>query len=309
MDGGATWTRRFADSIDLATTRMVKDSNGTLIVAANYVRNAENIRARTNILISSDLGQTWEQRPFVDGMSIDDIAVINRSTIVAVSRTVNTVNDGIGFLHCSTDGGYTWKSMFEGRRNWLSALAISGDTLVVASMNSDSIFLSFDAGATWNARSLELGLGRNLISIRLSQIKNNTLVVCGAFGDTSSTSSPDGPMIFSMPIGTNPTSVVQEEQLQNRYASSLGGFITATPNPTTSAAMVSCLLPQGCTSNIRVTVSSVLGGYQQTAQPVTQVIDDECRVWINTEGLAKGVYVAQLNTIQGQFFTRFVITE
>lgn len=305
VDRGETWKSRFSDSVDCGPTRMISDALGTLIVSASYERNDSNARTgSTSIATSSDAGATWKQQPFIMGLGIRDLVLVDRATMIVSSISATTVTDGKGYLHRSTDGGTTWTDVLKGRRHWIGTVASQGDTVIAASMNTDSLFLSLDAGASWKTRALN-GVFQRRISFSNSHIQNNTLYLAGAYGDTSLTTTPDGPIILSMPIADLVSHVAESEQVNP--ISTYGELLNASPNPSYGASRVSCTLPVECSSLVVVTVFSADGTNHFSTESQISHVENNCTLTIETEKLTPGSYYALINTPQARYFTSFVI--
>jgi photosystem II stability/assembly factor-like uncharacterized protein len=306
VDRGASWRARHSDSVDCGPTRMISDTLGSLIVSASYARNDSNKRTGSmNIATSTDAGTTWKQQPFIPGLAIRDLVLVDRNIVIAASISATTITDGIGFLHRSTDGGVTWTDVLNGGRHWIGTVASRGDTVIAASLNTDSLFISLDAGASWEIRNVS-GITLRRISFANSQIRNNTVYLCGSYGDPFLTTNAEGPIILSMPIA-DLVSHVAESEIVYPNSKVYGNVLIASPNPSHGASRVSCRLPSECSSLVTVTVFTSGGASSiPTSSQIVQVEKDSM-VTIETENLVPGVYYALISAPHARFFTSFVV--
>ncbi|MGB4655238.1 MAG: T9SS type A sorting domain-containing protein [Bacteroidales bacterium] len=116
-------------------------------------------------LKAQDLDNFWEALPFPSNTSLTEVVTNSRGDIfVAFHSGIDYYEDGGVFR--STDGGYTWDYVYQGKKSRLNRIAINDSGYIyTTARSSEKLVFSKDNGETWNEISLPTEARGNIIKI------------------------------------------------------------------------------------------------------------------------------------------------
>ena len=183
-DGGQTWTSGGPGGIWISSDM---SATGSDMVAVQF---------GGGMYMSSDFGVTWTQvtDPLVSdaaGLSFESVTMSQDGLHIVAVAQPNTGAPN-GRLVYSNDGGVTWTMAtlpsVGGGYFWRSVDSSADGQVIVAVEHNGAIFLSTDAGATWNPLSVALtsgGVVETWYRVKLSADGNTIALVANQFGGAS----------------------------------------------------------------------------------------------------------------------------
>ena len=144
-DGGATWTTRTKTLLTLSADLNSVDCPTTLI-CFGFDGYEQPVR-------SSDGGATWQQLPFVRGMTVLDLSCTSGTHCVAVGAGPPPMPFGqqSARILVTDDSGSTWVQRFDLQANEiLGKVACASVSFCIASGSVSLIVQTTDGGATWS---------------------------------------------------------------------------------------------------------------------------------------------------------------
>jgi len=172
-DSGATWTQRAGAGLrDWAS--VATSADGTKLMAGT------GFREPGSFYLSSDSGVTWTPVSSLNAAGIWTGMAISADGSVLVATDANGSDGNGGYAYISVDGGITWQQQTSlGLRYWSDwtdkSIGISADGQTIAitdpygsnwnDWNGGYIYITRDAGATWQPQSALGGKQRPSIAV------------------------------------------------------------------------------------------------------------------------------------------------
>ena len=183
IDGGKTW-----DPVQYEGN-YVKGLCAIDIVKEQYINHGEidykthiyavgRVGAPANMMVSHDAGKTWVSKSMnEDCKMLFDIKMLNKNTGFACAATHEDITQSHALILKTTNGGETWKSVYESKRPFETTWKVSFPTetvgyVTIQSYNPDTlvsqqrIAKTTDGGETWEEldlvndhKSREFGIG------------------------------------------------------------------------------------------------------------------------------------------------------
>jgi len=173
IDGGGIWRSvdnsawaEIVDSPQQAWTSVTMSADGTKAAA---------VGTNTGIWVSEDSGATWSEAL---GSEPKDWTGITSSESFQLLAAV------ADHIYLSSDGGETWAASLTQEENWAGIIMSSDGTRLAAIVNGGNLWLSLNAGASWDevsdpadsATSTSRGMDRHLEDRPLEGTKDWTTV-------------------------------------------------------------------------------------------------------------------------------------
>uniref|UniRef100_UPI004047BFB1 WD40/YVTN/BNR-like repeat-containing protein n=1 Tax=Roseivirga sp. TaxID=1964215 RepID=UPI004047BFB1 len=183
LDGGKTWA-----PVEY-TGPYVKGLCAIDVVKEQYINHGQidykyhiyavgRVGSPANMMVSHDLGKTWTSKSLnEDSKMLFDIKMLDKNIGVACAATSEDVTKSNALILKTTDGGNTWRKVFQSNRPFETTWKVSFPTEKVGyvtiqsynpdpSVNQQRVAKTTDGGETWeeidlvkDAQAREFGIG------------------------------------------------------------------------------------------------------------------------------------------------------